>query len=128
MSEELFSEEIKFPEDLETMLSMSVQYEKLQSIMRFILDLLKRHEQGLRMSFSKQNVIAPEILTLHSFKENLEQKIVSLEKSLQKTNKNLEDVKQNLESRGDTVSTLRYILNTLTEHDSVVLTHKKLLG
>lgn len=128
MSEELFSEEIKFPEDLETMLSMSVHYEKLQSIMKFILDLLKRHEQGLRMSFSKQNVIAPEILTLHAFKENLEQKIVSLEKSLQKTNKNLEDVKQNLESRGDTVSTLRYILNTLTEHDSVVLTHKKLLG
>jgi hypothetical protein len=91
------------------------------------MDLLKRHEQGLRMAFSKQNVIAPEVLTLHSFKENLEQKIMTLERSLQKTNKTIEDVKQNLESRGDTVSTLRYILNMLTEHDSAVLTSRKLI-
>ena len=128
MSDELFSEEVHFPEDLETMLSMSVHYEKLQSIMRFILDLLKRHEQGLRMAFSKQNVIAPEVLTLHSFKENLEVKFLNLERNLNKTNKSLEEIKQNLESRGDTVGTLKFILNSITEHGSAVLNYKKILA
>lgn len=128
MSNELFSEEVQFPEDLEAMLSMSVQYEKLQSIMRFILDLLRRHEQGLRMAFTKQNVIAPEVLTLHSFKENLEVKYLNLEKALSKTNKGLEEVKQNLDSRGDTVGTLKFILNSITEHGSAVLNYKKVLG
>lgn len=125
MAEELFKDEIKFPEDLESMLSMSIQYDKLQSIMRFMLDLLKRHEQGLRMAFSKQNIIAPEIITLHSFKENIELRLLSIEKSANKTSNKLEEVKHSLESRGDTVETLKYMLNMITDHDSQVLYYKK---
>ncbi|OMJ72460.1 hypothetical protein SteCoe_29089 [Stentor coeruleus] len=125
MAEELFTDEIKFPEDLESMLSMSIQYDKLQSIMRFMLDLLKRHEQGLRMAFTKQNVIAPEIITLHSFKESIELRLLSIEKSANKTSNKLEEVKHSLESRGDTVETLKYLLNMITDHNSQVLYCKK---
>ena len=125
MSEELFAEEVKFPDDLDTMLSMSIQYDKLENIIRFILDLLKRHEQGLRMSFSKQNIIAPEIYSFHSYKEATDSKIATVERNLNKNNIKIEEVKQSLESRGDTVETLKYLLNMITEHDSNILICKK---
>ncbi|OMJ73341.1 hypothetical protein SteCoe_27999 [Stentor coeruleus] len=125
MAEELFKDEIKFPEDLDSMLSMTIQYDKLQSIMRFMVDLLKRHEQGLRMAFNKQNIIAPEIITLHSFKESMELRLLNIEKSANKTSNKLEEVKNSLESRGDTVETLKYLLNMITGHDSQVLYYKK---
>ena len=125
MAEELFKEEIKFPEDLETMLSMSLQYDKLQNVIRFILDLLKRHEHGLTVAFSKQNTITPEVNSFHSYKEKLDTRVSSLEKAVNKTNIKLEDVKQNLDNRGDTVETLKFLLNMITEHDALILQYKK---
>jgi hypothetical protein len=127
MSEDPFAEEVKFPDDLESMLTMSVQYEKLQNIMRFVLDLLRRHEQGLRMAFTKQNVIAPEVLTFHTYKETLEVRLQTFEKNQTKANIKIEELKHNLESRGDTVETLKYILNMITDHDSLILQYKKQL-
>lgn len=125
MSEELFAEEVKFPEDLDSMLSMSIQYEKLQGIMKFMLDLLKRHEQGLRISFSKHNVSTPEIMSLHSFKENVEVRVSQMEKTINKASIKLEEVKTNLDNRGDTVETLKFLLNMITSHDTDIIVSKR---
>jgi hypothetical protein len=48
MSEVPFAKEVKFSYDLESMLMMSVQYEKLQSIMRFVLDQLRHQAKRYR--------------------------------------------------------------------------------
>ena len=125
MSDDLFSDEIKFPEELESMLSMSFHYDKLQVVMRFILDLLKRHEQGIRLSFSKHNMLTPEIYSLHAFKEFVESKVSTMERNIVKVTVKVEEVKHSLDERGDTVETLKFLLNMITSHDAEVLIYKK---
>ena len=125
MSDDLFVDEIKFPDDLDSMLSMSFNYDKLQVVMRFILDLLKRHDQGIRLSFSKHNMVTPEIYSLHAFKESVESKVSTMERNLVKLTVKVEDVKHSLDERGDTVETLKFLLNMITSHDADVLVYKK---
>lgn len=126
MSDKLFDNTVQFPQDIHSILSMNINYEKLESVINFILSMLDRHEKGLKIAFGKSDESPTEAINFHSIKENFESKFAALEKNVAKNRQKIDEIKSDLDSRGDTVETLKYVLTTIDEHNSAFLRSEKL--
>jgi hypothetical protein len=105
---------------------MNINSEKLDHLLKFILSMLDRHEQGIRLSLGQDSSSPSESFSFQSFKESLDEKFSSLQKLHLKNSMKIEEIKTDLENRGDTVETLKYVLTTLDEHNSSLLRAEKL--
>jgi len=126
MSDKLFEKPVQFPQDMHSILSMNINYEKLESVIKFILTMLEKHEQGLRIVFGKSEEGTNEVLNFQSLKDTFDLKITNIEKNVTKNRQKIEEIKSDLESRGDTVETLKYVLTTIDEHNSAILRSEKM--
>lgn len=126
MSDKLFEKPVQFPEDMHSILSMNFNYDKLESVIKFILSMLERHEEGLRIAFGKNDEGQSEVLTFQSLKDTFELKMINIEKNVTKNRQKIEEIKTDLDSRGDTVETLKYVLTTIDEHNSALLRTEKM--
>lgn len=126
MSDDLFNQEVLFAEDVHTILSMNINSEKLEKLLKFILNMINRHEQGLRLALGKDSNSPSDSFSFQAFKAGLEEKFSIIEKTSLKNSMKIEEIRNDLHNRGDTVETLKYVLTTLDEHNSAMLRAEKM--
>lgn len=126
MSEDLFDQEVLFTEDVHSILSMNINSEKLEKLLKFILNMINRHEQGLRLALGKDSDSPNESFSFQAFKSDLEEKFSIIEKTSLKNTMKIEEIRNDLQNRGDTVETLKYVLTTLDEHNTSMLRAEKM--
>ena len=86
MSDEwFFTTEVRIPEEFTELLDISLNHQKLQSVMTFVLDMLKRHENGIKVLVEKQNNFSPEIKSLNASQMETSEKLKALDETIAST-------------------------------------------
>ncbi|CAG9313535.1 unnamed protein product [Blepharisma stoltei] len=103
-----YSVELNFPEVIEGILSFSLSYDKLQSVLHFIIEALKRHENGLKFLMDKDQAMInfnTTILNLKAKQDDLEAKLNSAENKFEeKLNKQQNDLENKLKEALDGIN------------------------
>ena len=125
MSDEwFFTTEVRIPEEFTELLDISLNHQKLQSVMTFVLDMLKRHENGIKVLVEKQNNFNPEIKSLNASQMETSEKLKALDETIASTSEVMKSVNDKLDTRYDTAETLKFLLNLISSHDSLITTQK----
>ena len=116
----IFATEIRVPDEFNIMLNVSVNHEKLENVLRFVLNLLKRHEGFFKSMIEKQEKIYPKIDSFEKSQNKFEENLGFLSKNLKDNAGIVEKIQENLNVRHDTSETLKFLLGMITEHDSLI--------
>ena len=125
MSDEwFFPTEVRIPEEFTELLDISLNHQKLQSVMAFVFDMLKRHENGIKVLIEKDNAFNPEINRLNASCLEIYEKFKVLDETIASTSEVMKSVNEKLDIKYDTAETLKFLLNLTTNHDSLIIAQK----
>ena len=125
IDENLFTTEIRIPEEFESMLNVSIKHEKLQSVMKFIIEVLQRHEKGLKQQQDKTKHLGPEIKFLGQSIESLNTRLVNQDCKVSETLDLFHNFEEELSKKLDSSESLKYTLEMITKHDFSLSLQKK---
>ena len=119
--EQIFSTEVRIPDEVDSFFNVSFKHDKLQGVIKFIIDTLKRHETGIKLLLEKHLKINPEIENLSHSQITIENRSKALDEIITNSNEMIKDIQQNLVTRHDTAETLKFLLSFTTDHDAKIL-------
>jgi hypothetical protein len=125
INEHIFTTEVSVPRDLDFMVNVSVNHDKLQEVMKFTIDMLKKHEKYVKELINSHQKANNEFLQVYSSQKALETKVKTLDDCVTSSNESFRSIEENLKSKHDTTETIKYLLEMVTGHDSIINAQKK---
>lgn len=117
IDENIFTTEVRIPEEFSALLDVSITQDKLKNVIGFIFDTLKRHENAVRFVVEKQK---KELGVLNAFHQEANEKFREIEENYKENCEVLKELQGNLVVRHDTADTLKFLLNLSTSNDSLL--------
>jgi hypothetical protein len=127
IDESIFKTEIRIPDEIESMLKVSLHHEGLKHAMKFIMQMLDRHEKAMKLSLDKSKRLAPEISQLTEFQLRAEAKIEDQSTKLDQFSEIVSKFDEFISTKEDSSEGLKFALSMITSHDSAIAKTNKLL-
>jgi hypothetical protein len=125
IDENLFTTEIHIPEEFESMLNVSLKHEKLQNLMKFIIQVLQRHENALKSTIDKTKAYTSEFQHLEKSFENLNTRQIDHETKIEETLEMFKSFEEELLKKMDSSESLKFALEMTTKHDFLIASQQK---
>ncbi|OMJ66665.1 hypothetical protein SteCoe_36424 [Stentor coeruleus] len=127
IDEHIFTTEVIIPDAFESMLDVSIQHKKLQEVMKFVMNILQRHEDGLKTFFTQFKSVPSEMEHMKSAKAELGKEVDEVKETVSSHDEMISELKEKVNIKSDIGETLKYLLQMITVHDSSLQLNSKLI-
>lgn len=127
IDEHIFSTEVIIPDVFESMLDVSLQHKKLQEVMKFVMNILQRHENGLKAFFTQFKTMPSEMEHIKSAKIELGKELDEIKETTSNHSEKISELQEKVNIKSDIGETLKYLLQVITAHDSSLQINSKLI-
>lgn len=125
IDEKLFATEIVIPDEFESMFNVSLNHSKLKDIMRFVMQMLQRHEKGIKLALDKIKPIAPDLLEITESLSKIDSDFKSNDSKINQALDSFKTFEEELSKKIDSSESLKYALELTINHDSAISLQQK---